>query len=104
MPICQICLIAIARAELRPELVIAAMVIAGLVPIVAFSGSRHAELAKRNATSTLRCAQSALCILYSYGDEVSATLAWVGAGKALYGAYSGFLEMVAIAVMAARSW
>ena len=48
--------------------------------------------------------QSALCILYSYGDEVLATLAWVGAGKALYGAYSGFLEMVAIAVRAARSW
>lgn len=36
VPICQICLVAIARAELRPVLVIAAMVIAGLLPIVAF--------------------------------------------------------------------
>jgi hypothetical protein len=50
VPICQICLIAIARAELRPELVIAAMVIAGLVPIVAFFWfeTRRARKTKRH--------------------------------------------------------
>ena len=50
VPICQICLVAIVRTELRPELAIAAMVIASLLPIVAFFWyqTRHARKAKRH--------------------------------------------------------